>query len=125
MFKSSSTLPSIVQVKILMGVMPVYCADWLTCEIPYKADANASRAATRGMRTHSSPATSLVYAAVFTHKKVVANIEPSIVVHVVVLHRTDSGTAIGLGRAGWGDGVVNYDGGHLPNQCGGCARRGS
>jgi len=99
-----------------MGVMLVYCADWLTCEIPYDGDANASGVATRGMSTHSSPATSLVYAAVFTHKKVVANIEPSIVVHVVVLHRTDSGTAIGLVTAEWGDGVVNYDGGHRPIQ---------
>jgi len=54
--------------------MLVYCADWLTCEVPYEGDANASRVATPGMRTLSSPATSLVYAAVFTHNKVVANV---------------------------------------------------
>ena len=68
------------------------------------------------MRIHTIPATSLVYAAVFTNKKVVANVEPSIGVHVVVLHGTDSDTAIVLSRALWGDDVVNYDGGHRPRQ---------
>jgi len=77
------------------------------------------------MRTHSIPATSLVCAAVFTNKKVEANVEPSIGVHVEVLHGTDNGTAFGLGRAGLGDGVVNYDGGHRPRQYDGIARRGS
>ena len=70
------------------------------------------------MRTHTSPATSRVYAAVFTNSKVVANVGPSIGVHVEVLHRTHSGTAIGLCSAGWGDGVVHYDGGHRPPQWG-------
>jgi len=68
------------------------------------------------MRTHTIPATSLVYAAVFTNKNVEANVQPSIGVLVVVLHRTNSDTAIVLGRAGWGDGGVNYDGGHRPRQ---------
>jgi len=66
------------------------------------------------MRTQTTPATSRVYAAVFTNVKVVANVGPSIDVRVVVLYRTHSGTAIGLGRAGCGAGVVNYDGGQRP-----------
>ena len=107
-----------------MGVMLVYCANWLTCEVPYEGDAKASRVPIRGMRTHSSPATSLVYVAVFTHNKVVANVEPSIGVHVEVLVCTDYGSALGLGRAECvGAPVVNYDDGHRPKQCGGCARR--
>jgi len=70
------------------------------------------------MRTHTSPATSLVCTAVFTNKKVVANGANSIDVHVVVLNRTNYETAFGLVRAGSGDGVVNYDGGHRPLQWG-------
>jgi len=92
-----------------MGVMLVYCADWLTWEVPYEGDSNASRVARRGMRTHTIPAMSRVYAAVFTNGKVVANVGPSIDVHVVVLYRTHSGTAVCLGSAGCGAGVVNYD----------------
>ena len=101
--------------------MQVYCADWLTCEVPYIADANAFRVAARSMRTHTSPATSLVYAAVLTHQKVITNVEPSFVVHVIVLVRTDYGTAFGLGRAEcFGAPVVNYGGGHRPRQRFGC-----
>ena len=104
--------------------MLVYCADWLTCEVPYYCDANASRVPIHGMRTHSSPATSLEYVAVFTHNKVVANVEPSIGVHVEVLVRTDYGSARGLCRAECGGAtVVYYDGGYGSRQCGGCAPR--
>jgi hypothetical protein len=96
-----------------MVVMLVYCAEWLTCEVPYYADANAPRVPISGMRTHVIPATSLVYVAVFTHNKVVANIDPSIGVHVVVLVWTDYGSAIGLGVAEYGAApVVYYDVGH-------------
>jgi len=109
-----------------MVVMLVYCADWLTCEVPYEADANAFRVATCGMSTHTCPATSLVYVAVFTHKKVVANVDPSIVVHVIVLVCTDYGSTLGYGRAECLSApVVNYDGGHRPRQYVGWARRGS
>jgi hypothetical protein len=72
-----------------MCVMLVYCAVRLTCEVPYEADAKAIRVPIRGMRTHSCAGTSLVYPAVFTHKKVVANVGPSVGVHVGVLERTD------------------------------------
>ena len=78
------------------------------------------------MSTHSSPATSLVYVAVLTHKKIVANVDPSIGVHVIVLVRTDYGSTLGLVRAeSVGTPVVNYDGRHRPGHCGGCARWGS
>ena len=107
-----------------MGVMLVYCADWLTCEVPYEGDANASWVATRRMRTHTCPATSLVYVAFFTHNKVVANVDPSIVVHVVVLVRTDYGRTIGLCSAeSLGGPVVNYINGHRPRQWVGRGRR--
>ena len=107
-----------------MAVMLVCLADWLTCEVPYEADANASRVPIHGMRTHSSPATSLVYVAVFTHTKVVANVEPSIIVHVEVLVRTHYASALGLGRAeSVGAPVVYYDDGRRRSQCGGCATR--
>jgi len=109
-----------------MGVVRVYCADWLTCEVPYYADANAFRVPICSMSTHVSPATSLVYVAVFTHKKIVANVVPSISVHVVVLVGTDYGSALGLSRAVCGGApVMNCGDGHPRRQSGGCASRGS
>jgi hypothetical protein len=81
--------------------MLVYSADRLTCVVPYDADANAIRVPIRGMRTHSCPATSLVYPTVFTHNKVAANVEPSVDVHVVVLVRTDYGSTRVPCRAVW------------------------
>jgi hypothetical protein len=109
-----------------MVVSLVYCADWLTCEVPYYADTKTSWGQIRDMRAHSSPATSLVNDAVFTHNKVVANIEPSIGVHVVILVGTDYGSALCLGRAEWGGApVVYYDGWHRSSHRGGCAARGS
>jgi hypothetical protein len=107
-----------------MAVMLVCLADWLTCEVPYEADANASRAPHRGLHTCSSPATSLVHVAVFTNIKVVANVKPSISVHVEVLVRTHYASALGLGRAeSVGAPVVYYDDGRRRSQCGGCATR--
>jgi hypothetical protein len=77
----------------------VYCAERLTCEVAYDGDANASRVPIRGMSTNSRPATSLEYVAGFSDNKVVADVEPSIGIHVMVLVRSDKGSARCLCRA--------------------------
>ena len=109
-----------------MGVVRVYCADWLTCEVPYYGDANAYRVPICSMSTLVIPAASLVYVAVFTHNKVVADVVPTIRVHVKVLVGTDYVSALGLGRAECGGApVMNCGDGHPRRQSGGCASRGS
>ena len=68
-----------------------------TCEVPYNADANASRGKCRRLRTHGVPATPLVHVAIFTNQKVVPDIVPFVGIYVVVLVRTDYSSALALG----------------------------
>ena len=89
-----------------------------TCEVPYNADANASRVICRRMSTHGVPATPLVHVAIFTNHKVVPDITPTVGIYVVVLVRTDYSSALGLGCAvSVATPVVNHSVRYRHSQC--------
>lgn len=97
---------------------------FLTGESADEADADALCVVTGGVSTLLGPAATLVHVAISTNNKVIADVRPSVDVHVLILVGLNHGDAGRLRAAGGAGTMVDHHVGHRGAQgsgAGGCA----